>query len=65
MRHSTERTRVHTGSHWGVYNAEVAAGRPVAVKSLEHDPHPTPLIEAMPSAVYHDSRILQPMRRQG
>jgi biotin/methionine sulfoxide reductase len=59
------RTRVHTASHWGVYDAEVQDGQIVAVKPFEKDPHPTPLIEALPGAVSHESRILQPMVRQG
>jgi hypothetical protein len=52
-----QRMRVHTGSHWGVYDAEVRDGHLVAVKPLGQDPHPPPLIEAMASAVYHESRI--------
>jgi biotin/methionine sulfoxide reductase len=65
MSRVTATARVHTGSHWGVYDAEVQDGRLVAVHPFEKDPHPTPLIEAMPSAVYHQSRIRQPMVRQG
>ena len=60
-----QRVRVHTGSHWGVYDAEVHDGHLVAVRPFDQDPHPTPLIEAMTSAVYHESRIPQPMVRQG
>jgi biotin/methionine sulfoxide reductase len=61
----TSRAQVHTGSHWGVYDAEVHDGRLVAVKALARDPHPTSLIEALPGAVYHESRITRPMVRQG
>ena len=65
MSEVTQRAWVHTGSHWGVYDAEVHDGQLVAVRPLAQDPHPAPLTEAMPSAVYHESRVLQPMVRQG
>lgn len=65
MHNTRGTTRVHTGSHWGVYAAEVQDGRVVAVQPFADDPHPTPLIEAMPDALYHDSRIPRPMVRQG
>jgi biotin/methionine sulfoxide reductase len=65
MSHVASRSRVHTGSHWGVYDAEVQDGRLMAVKPFAKDPHPTPLIAAMPTAVYHESRIMRPMVRRG
>ena len=65
MSEVTQRAWVHTGSHWGVYDAEVHDGQLVAVRPLAQDPHPAPLTESMPSAVYHESRVLQPMVRQG
>lgn len=57
--------RFHTGSHWGLYDAEVADGKLVGVQPFADDPHPTPLVQALPSAVYHRSRITQPMVRKG
>jgi biotin/methionine sulfoxide reductase len=65
MSHVVSRSRVHTGSHWGVYDADVQDGQLVAVQPFAQDPHPTPLIAAMPTAVYHESRIRQPMVRRG
>ena len=65
MSNTSYGARVHTGSHWGVYEAEVQDGQLIAVRAFKSDPHPTRLIEAMPSAVYHESRTVQPMVRQG
>ena len=59
------RSRVHTGSHWGVYQADAQEGRLAAVIPHPQDPHPAPLLAGVPSAVYHESRIPQPMVRQG
>lgn len=56
---------VHTGSHWGAYQANLQDGRLVTVTPHPQDPAPAPLLEALPSAVYHESRIAQPMVRQG
>lgn len=58
-------SRVHTGSHWGVYDAEIHNGRLAATHPFARDPHPSPLIEAMPSAIHHQSRVTRPMVRQG
>jgi biotin/methionine sulfoxide reductase len=52
-------------SHWGAFSAIVEAGRIVGVKPFEHDPDPSPLIEAIPAAVHSHLRIAQPMVRQG
>ncbi|MBI3326110.1 MAG: molybdopterin-dependent oxidoreductase, partial [Nitrospinae bacterium] len=65
MSNVASRSQIHTGSHWGLYDAEVQDGHLMAVKPFAKDPHPTPLITAMPSAVYHESRILRPMVRRG
>ena len=60
-----EKSRFPTGSHWGIYTAEVENGRLVGVQPFEKDPHPSPLIEAVPSAVEAECRILRPMVRKG
>jgi hypothetical protein len=65
MSHAASRSRVHTGSHWGVYDGEVEDGRLMAVRPFEKDPYPPPPIAAMPSAVDHESRIMRPMVRRG
>jgi biotin/methionine sulfoxide reductase len=59
------RTVVHTGSHWGLYDAEVEGGRLVGVRAFAGDPRPSPIIEAMPSAVHADCRVERPMVRRG
>ena len=58
-------TTFHTGSHWGVSQAHVHAGRLTSLTPHPQDPQPAPLLEALPSALYHESRIQQPMIRQG
>jgi biotin/methionine sulfoxide reductase len=59
------RTLVHTGSHWGLYDAEVENGRVVGVKAFAKDPRPSRIIDAMPSAVHAACRIDRPMVRRG
>src|ERR1700716_3565709 len=52
-------------SHWGAFLAEVKDGRFIGVQPFARDPDPSPLIEAMPAAVYSATRIAQPMVREG
>ena len=52
-------------SHWGAFLAEVRDGRFVGVRPFRRDPDPSPLIEAMPAAVYSPTRISAPMVREG
>ena len=56
---------VHTGSHWGLFDAEVEHNRVVGVRAFAADPHPSPIINTIPSAVHAASRIERPMVRQG
>jgi biotin/methionine sulfoxide reductase len=65
MRSASGNTRVHTGSHWGLYEAEVEHGRVVGVRPFAKDRHPSRLINAIPSAVHAPCRIERPMVRQG
>jgi biotin/methionine sulfoxide reductase len=65
MSNAGGRTLVHTGSHWGLYDAEVENGRVVGVKAFAHDPRPSRIIEAMPSAVHAACRVERPMVRRG
>ena len=58
-------TFVRNHSHWGAFLAEVENGRIVGVRPFEHDPDPSPLIEAVPTAVHSPTRIAQPMVREG
>jgi biotin/methionine sulfoxide reductase len=59
------KTVVRNHSHWGAFLAEVEDGRVVGVRPFEHDPDPSPLIEALPDAVHSKTRIAQPFVREG
>jgi len=56
---------VRNHSHWGAFLAEVEGGRVVGVRPFEHDPEPSPLIEAVPAAVHSPLRVMQPVVREG
>lgn len=58
-------SRIHTASHWGVYDAEVQDGQLVGTRPFTRDPHPSRLVQGMPSAIHHESRITRPMVRKG
>jgi biotin/methionine sulfoxide reductase len=59
------KTLVRNHSHWGAFLAEVEDGRVVGVRPFEHDPDPSPIIEALPDAVHSTTRIAQPFVREG
>src|SRR5438552_18630182 len=52
-------------SHWGAFNAVVEDGKVVGAVPFAPDPDPSPLIEAIPDAVYSPTRIARPMVRAG
>ncbi|MPY71788.1 MAG: molybdopterin-dependent oxidoreductase [Alphaproteobacteria bacterium] len=52
-------------AHWGAFLAEVEDGRIVGVRPFEHDPDPSPIIQAIPDAVHSSMRIPRPMVREG
>jgi biotin/methionine sulfoxide reductase len=52
-------------SHWGAFSAVVDDGRIVGVLPFVRDPDPSPLIEAIPDAVYSPTRTACPMVRAG
>src|SRR6516162_4967636 len=52
-------------AQWGAVRAEVEDGRVVGVRPFEHDPDPSPMIQAVPAAVHSQTRIAQPMAREG
>ncbi len=56
---------VRNHSHWGAFLAEVEDGRVVGVRPFEHDPDPSPLIEAIPAGVHSPTRVAAPMVREG
>ena len=59
------RTIYRHASHWGPFSAVVERERIVEVQPVANDPCPSPLIHAMPSAVYSSTRIREPMVRKG
>ncbi|MEM9029658.1 MAG: molybdopterin-dependent oxidoreductase [Pseudomonadota bacterium] len=61
---STYRRKV-TSSHWGAFEVETEDGKLVAARSLQIDPTPSAIPEAIPAAVYHRSRVAQPSIRRG
>ena len=56
---------IQTGSHYGVFTAEVRDGRLVGVTPHAEDPDPTPIIDGLPDAVDGKVRISRPMVRKG
>jgi len=65
MENAGQRRKFRSGAHWGLFTAEVENGRLTGVMPFEHDPHPSPIIETMPSAVHAECRIQTPMIRKG
>jgi len=60
----TTKTVPHS-SHWGAFTAEVKDGRFVKAHPFTRDPAPSELLRSMTEAVYHRSRVSQPMVREG
>ncbi|MFN0303145.1 MAG: molybdopterin-dependent oxidoreductase [Burkholderiales bacterium] len=57
--------RFPSHSHWGAFTAVVRNGRLIACEPFEHDPHPSPMLRAMPEMVYSPLRIARPAVREG
>ena len=55
---------IRHSSHWGAFNAEVRDGRVIGVSPFKGDPNPSPILQAMPDALYHDCRVAEPMIRK-
>ncbi len=55
----------HHSSHWGAFRAVVRGGRLEAAAPFEKDPHPSPILNSIPEAVYAESRVSRPMIRAG
>ena len=60
-----DRIRVSHHSHFGAFTAIVENGRVVGAEPFALDPDPSPLIDAIPEAVYSPTRIATPMVREG
>jgi biotin/methionine sulfoxide reductase len=59
------RTLISNHSHWGAFSAVIENGRIVGAEPFALDPDPSPLIAAIPDAVYSATRISGPMVRAG
>ena len=57
--------KIRHSSHWGAFTAETRGGRVVGVTPFASDPHPAPILQAMPEALYHRCRVAEPMVRAG
>lgn len=56
---------IRHSAHWGAFTAQVEEGRVVGVEPFEADPNPTPILQGMPDALYHECRVAEPMIRKG
>ena len=52
-----EMKTITTGSHWGLYEVDVAGGRIRDVRPSPQDGNPTPMHRALPAIVDHPSRV--------
>lgn len=52
-------------SHWGAFRAHVEGGRVSYVLPFEHDPAPTPMLQALTDRLYSNNRVKSPMVRAG
>jgi biotin/methionine sulfoxide reductase len=57
-------TTVPTGSHWGIYEVDVADSQIVDVRPSSHDPDPSPIYRSLPDIVDHPSRMRFPAVRE-
>lgn len=58
-------TKFRNSSHWGAFLAEVEDGKITGVQPFEHDPDPSPMLQAIPGTVHARARVTQPMVREG
>lgn len=65
MPESSDKQFKPSATHWGAFSAEVENGQVTGVRPFGRDPDPAPLIQAIPDALYHETRIDQPYVRQG
>ena len=51
-------------SHWGAYRVFSKNNKVISVSPFEHDPEPSPMIQALPGVVHNSCRISRPMVRE-
>jgi len=59
----TDMGKIRHSAHWGAFTAETRDGRVVGVAPFASDPHPAPILQAMPEALYHHCRVAEPLPR--
>ncbi|GAA5152552.1 molybdopterin guanine dinucleotide-containing S/N-oxide reductase [Pseudonocardia eucalypti] len=59
--------RVPNSTHWGAFTATVTGPGPAGLRVEPHplDPDPSPLLDNIPGAVHHRSRVRRPAVRRG
>ncbi len=62
---TTTDTVTGNAAPWGAFNAIVRDGRLVEVEPFAGDEDPSPMLAAIPSAIYHETRVARPMVRAG
>jgi biotin/methionine sulfoxide reductase len=58
-------TSFRNSSHWGAFLADVENGKVTGVRPFEHDPDPSPMLNAIPASVHARARVEHPMVREG
>lgn len=62
---ATDDKTLTNSSHWGAFRTVSQDGRLIAVKPLETDSDPSPILDALPDMVHSRVRVGQPMIRKG
>ena len=57
--------RFRSATHWGHFEVEVRDDEIVAVHPSKNDPDPSPILDSIPSALRHPTRVECPMVRSG
>ena len=65
MSAGSEKLLKPSATHWGAFSAELENGRVTGVRPFARDPDPAQMIQAIPDALYHETRIDQPYVRAG
>ena len=58
-------TSFRNSSHWGAFLADVEGGKITGVRPFEHDPDPSPMLDAIAASVHAKARVERPMVREG
>jgi len=61
----TKRTKYLTSTHWGNYHVDIENGRLISVNGSDNDENSSPIGQSLLSMMDENSRISQPMIREG